>query len=241
MKAHLTRVSLALLSVVFILACQDQGSGPVGPDGLSPQFDKAGTGTCGAAASGGHCHGGDDSGSGGGSPFYEYTFSDGDITTEPATAGAEPSSTGGLHLHGCCGEPGDGIDDELLTVSSDLLVQFSGDVAKCFGGIFPLNQFSADLRPDKRVVNGVHAVFHFEAWDVTGAIEANYILRLIGTFPNEEIFPPEVDQTTTVTFTDGFITGGKQTKHKDLCVGEDLNVNSSVAVKGRPDDLDPGA
>ncbi len=36
MKAHLARVSLALLSTVFLLGCQEQGSGPVGPDG--PQF-----------------------------------------------------------------------------------------------------------------------------------------------------------------------------------------------------------
>ena len=37
MKAHVTRVSLALLSAVFILGCQDLASGPVGPDGLVPQ------------------------------------------------------------------------------------------------------------------------------------------------------------------------------------------------------------
>ena len=43
MKAHLTKVSLALLSAVFIFGCQDLGSGPVGPDG--PQFDK---GFCGS-------------------------------------------------------------------------------------------------------------------------------------------------------------------------------------------------
>ena len=36
MKAHLTKVSVALLSAVFVLACQDQA--PVGPDGLVPQF-----------------------------------------------------------------------------------------------------------------------------------------------------------------------------------------------------------
>ncbi len=36
MKAHLTKVSLALLSTVFLFGCQEQGSGPVGPDG--PQF-----------------------------------------------------------------------------------------------------------------------------------------------------------------------------------------------------------
>ena len=42
MKAHLTKVSLALLSAAFLLGCQDQGSGVVGPDGLSPQFAKGG-------------------------------------------------------------------------------------------------------------------------------------------------------------------------------------------------------
>ncbi len=36
MKAHLTKLSLALLSTVFLLGCQEQGSGPVGPEG--PQF-----------------------------------------------------------------------------------------------------------------------------------------------------------------------------------------------------------
>ena len=38
MKAHLAKLSLALLSTVFLLGCQDMGSGPVGPEG--PQFNK---------------------------------------------------------------------------------------------------------------------------------------------------------------------------------------------------------
>ena len=38
MKSSLAKVSLALLSAVFVLGCQDMGTGPVGPDG--PQFDK---------------------------------------------------------------------------------------------------------------------------------------------------------------------------------------------------------
>ena len=42
MKSNLTKVSLALVSAVFLLGCQDQGSGPVGPDGLGPQFAKGG-------------------------------------------------------------------------------------------------------------------------------------------------------------------------------------------------------
>ena len=42
MKAHLTKVSLALLSAALVLGCQDLGSGPVGPDGLVPQFKRGG-------------------------------------------------------------------------------------------------------------------------------------------------------------------------------------------------------
>ena len=45
-KAHLTRVSLALLPMVFLLSCQDSGTGPVGPDGLVPQFHAAHVDTC---------------------------------------------------------------------------------------------------------------------------------------------------------------------------------------------------
>ena len=40
MKAHLAKVSLALLSAVFLLGCQERGSGPVGPEGLGVQANK---------------------------------------------------------------------------------------------------------------------------------------------------------------------------------------------------------
>ncbi len=40
MKAHLAKLSLALLSAVFLLGCQEQGSSPVGPEGLGPEFNK---------------------------------------------------------------------------------------------------------------------------------------------------------------------------------------------------------
>ena len=59
MKSNYVKVSLALLSAVFILGCQDVGTGP---DGLVPQLDKPGepgTPTCpgGADRDGkGHCH-----------------------------------------------------------------------------------------------------------------------------------------------------------------------------------------
>ena len=44
MKSHLAKVSLALLSAAFVLGCQEQGSGPVGPEGLGPEFDKPSNG-----------------------------------------------------------------------------------------------------------------------------------------------------------------------------------------------------
>ena len=47
MKAHLAKLSLALLSTVFLFGCQDMGSEPLGP---GPGFDKPGS-VCAA-----HCH-----------------------------------------------------------------------------------------------------------------------------------------------------------------------------------------
>ena len=58
MKAHLTKVSLALLSAAFLLGCQEQGSEPVGPEG--PQFNKP--------DAEGHNHDKDDDGGGGPQP-----------------------------------------------------------------------------------------------------------------------------------------------------------------------------
>ena len=44
MKSNLTKLSLALLSAVFILGCQDLGTGAVASDGLEPQFARGGKG-----------------------------------------------------------------------------------------------------------------------------------------------------------------------------------------------------
>ena len=69
MKTHLTTVSVALLSTALLLGCQDQG--PVGPDGLEPQFAKVKNcdppnphPSCPGGGDGGD--GGDDGGGGGG-------------------------------------------------------------------------------------------------------------------------------------------------------------------------------
>ena len=42
MKSNLVKVAIALASVVFVLACQDLGTGAVGPDGSVPQFARGG-------------------------------------------------------------------------------------------------------------------------------------------------------------------------------------------------------
>ena len=42
MKSNLVKMAIALASVAFVLACQDLGSGVVGPDGLVPQLAKGG-------------------------------------------------------------------------------------------------------------------------------------------------------------------------------------------------------
>ena len=53
MKSDLTKLSLALLSAVFILGCQDLGSGPVEAVDLEPQFNSPFSGPCIER----HCHG----------------------------------------------------------------------------------------------------------------------------------------------------------------------------------------
>ncbi len=83
MKFNLTKISIALLSAVFILGCQDQGSGPVGPDGLVPQFDrKSDDQFCLDGVTlrdKGHCHG-DDGDTGGGDASVSVTMSGGMTT-----------------------------------------------------------------------------------------------------------------------------------------------------------------
>ncbi len=67
MKSNLAKVSLALLSTVFLLGCQEQGSEPVGPEG--PEFDKP--------VNGEHRHGDDVD-----PDPITLTLADGMVTTE---------------------------------------------------------------------------------------------------------------------------------------------------------------
>ena len=97
MKSHLTKLALALLSVVFLFGCQEQGSEPVGPEGL--QFDKKGTGDCAAMPHDLHCHGDDSENPEG--PDVLVTYSDGIMTDEPqlATLSTDAATLG---VFNCC-------------------------------------------------------------------------------------------------------------------------------------------
>lgn len=67
MKKHALTMSLALLSATFLLGCQEQGSAPLGPEGVGVQLDKAGP----------HPHGGGDDG--GALATYSVQFSGDEI------------------------------------------------------------------------------------------------------------------------------------------------------------------
>ncbi len=101
MKAHLAKLSLALLSTVFLLGCQGQGSEAVGPDGLGPEFNPPGSVSaedCPVELQKDHCHGE------GGDPRFTVTM-EGDISSVEHVGVANNSSIlneqrsyGGLHF-----------------------------------------------------------------------------------------------------------------------------------------------
>ena len=227
MKAHLTKISLALLSTVFLLGCQEQGSGAVGPDGLGPEFTHKGPE---------HGKPGDDGGDNPGSPFYKYTFA-GDITTDPGTAfgiGGTGGNSGDVGLQGRVLSK-----DEKLVLSIALLAAVD-DAPTCFGGTFPLDDFLGVLIPDKQDMDEVEARFLFDAFD-KGGNPIRYRLSLDGTVTattdfDDGIFPPEDGETTTVTFTT-FSIGAQRNKEKNGCSRADnLPTTTTVTILGTVDD-----
>ena len=242
MKSNYVKVSLALLSAVFILGCQDLA--PVGPDGLVPQFGKVKN--CDPPDPHPSCEG-DDSGSGGdnpGSPFYAYTFTNGPLTMDLEPAGARPtvgnSQQGGWVVLRAHFDP----EIEKLKLSGDLVDLL--DARQCFGGMVDDDvevvflQFSGDLRPTKKNKNNVKARFLFGSVNSFGD-SIVYLLDLEGdglrgdgenaTGDKEgDLFPPEVDQTMTVAFDHAFLFA-QSNGEKNACTG-DGDVVSSVIITG---------
>ena len=234
MKAHLAKVSLALLSAAFLLGCQEQGSDPVGPEGLGPEFHHG----KGSHADGGRGGGGGDNP---GSLFYDYIFT-GDITTDPRTADARSTvgndEGGEIRLHQRAGNDfTDNKDDEKLILSGAFFDLFEGLINQCFDETLTLvddDFITGTLRPDKKDMNKVEAIFHFHALDKE-RLEVTYRLGLDGnvaatTDADDGIFPPEPDETTTVTFTNASI-GAQRKKEKNACSGVAV-INISVEVTG---------
>lgn len=81
MKSHLAQVSLALLSTVFLFGCQEQGSGPVGLEGVDPQLHEAHEPCKGHRKNEEGCDG--NGNSGGGTPKADLTVTNGMKTEDP--------------------------------------------------------------------------------------------------------------------------------------------------------------
>ncbi len=155
MKSHLAKVSLALLSTVFLFGCQEQGSDPVGPEGLGPEFTHK-NGEHGTSGGGG-------GGGGGGGPRDKGTFVN--VTMGGGMTGTDSMllrlNDGGVNLKTATPQ-GTKEDYFLLTmnmthtrdaasiVNNEIAVSGNGDILKDGGGIL-CERTGPDQPPDAMV------------------------------------------------------------------------------------------
>ncbi len=250
MKAHLAKVSLALLSTVFLLGCQDMGSGPVGPDG--PQFDMRDAETeasCGLLVGkvfkNGHCHGGAEP-----TPAATFTVLHvGDVTTIPS-----PITDGrpGLGKKGTSVTFGGVYSTDQIVLSDDFVTNQSlppFDRSACFpGGQGGVRAFGGGIRGGFRQGKGSNEVtgqYVFEALGIDGSA-LWYSIELTGTFTTSvsgAALAPASGESTNVTWN----TGGHQMHvNNDAdergCVGgggkhsaqKNVEINGSVEIVGDP-------
>ena len=249
MKAHLTRVSVALLSAVLILGCQDVATGP---DGLVPQFDKKGfpNPNCEMPDTKGHCHGDEDPGTvpTPAAPFVEISHITGDIATvtDPITVDSGRKDTQ-------ISFGGPGIYAEQIVLSENFVKSQpgwgTGDRSVCFedkNGNRTWGGLSAGAREGKgaRVDDVGEAIvsYYFVALGIDGETPLGYALEVTGTFTTSvpgAAFVPGVNEYTTVTWDGGLMWvnnggdgqgcvggGGKQSVLKTVTVG------GTVTIKG---------
>ena len=187
MKKHLTKLSLALLSAVFILGCQDQGFSPVEPVDLGPAFDKKGSGDCAIKPHNLHCHG-DPEPDPDPPPTFTVTF-DGDITGEGVFLG---QSKGVTEIF---------APVELAQLSLDFSQSFQG---KFVGGV---NCFGEGLSGERGNIDQERSFplrFRFIAKDKNGDGTDIFYLMVLNdaVFTPATPWPPEAPADTTT------ITGG---------------------------------
>jgi len=200
MKSNLTKLSLAFLSAVFILGCQDQG--PLGPDALVPQFDKKGIGDC-TDPINGHCHGDD------GSDPVDATFT---------------ADFGGLLF---VAEDGGGIIDRLVgphggkknlqgggphnpesLFFSDFLADAHANGQSCY----PAGPYGVQLSLGQNKPGSSEAIIRifFTGKDKDGDTEIGYELLLRGTLIPAEWVPTDGNPATITVETFQVGAGGQQ-------------------------------
>ena len=216
MKSDLTRISLALLSAVFVLACQDLGLGPVGPDGLVPQFAKGGKK-------------GKPGGGGGGAATYTVTHS-GDVTTIP-------SSVTGTGRKSTEVDIGDVFNKVTIVLDPDFLDLLPGIPDACFPG----GQVMAEVGLRARRGGVVTGYYFFLAFGNDGETPVGYSLELEGTVTSGAAFAPGSGQSTTVTWDGGLLHTEGAVPASGACVGggggkhsaqKNVNISGSVTVVG---------
>ena len=212
MSAHFTRVSLALLTAVFLLGCQDLGSGPVGVDGLEPQFaKKCESPPCGGGGGGG---GGDDNGGTKGKYLIEFF---GDMTGDGVSP-EERITSNSIHV-GRFGE----VTIENGILFDHNLPQRNTEFQSCFGGKgfmagdpdAPVTLGFEDASGEdtlgdvglginhvkKKPVTQAGVVIHFRAKGINGSTDIGYSLEMgfgdIADLTSDWI-PTEIDESNSL-------------------------------------------
>ena len=235
MKSNLTKLSLALVSAVFILSCQDQGTGPVAADGPGPQFAV----DCDAKPDHPKCSGG--GGGGGEEASFTVThrgdyFTTGDPITGRPGSGKPGTSIGFGTVH----------DFETIVLSERFVGQLAefGDIDKCFKKVNGRRAFDLDGGLRARKGNIVTGSYFFRAFGTDGTTKVAYGLEVTGTANGA--FVPASNQTIEVEWTDGLLHapgdppacvggGGTHSAQKHVTISDESeSFESVVTIVGDP-------
>ena len=117
--------------------------------------------------------------------------------------------------------------ENTFRMSAAFLTNLFPEWETCFGvdgDGTDMGGFSGDMKPDKRG-GGVTTTFYFNRVPTDGSTAISYVLTLNGKTGDDEAFPPDIGDLTTVWFDDAVIStqgGGKGKKDSNVgsaCVG----------------------
>ncbi len=176
--------SVALVTAAFLLGCQEQGSGPVGPEGLGMLLDKEGIT---------HTHGGGENGDE--ATFTATWTAGGDITGDPIfLLGGGPNlqtKTGMLGVR----VPAK-LDLSFFRATPDGGGYTADQGALCFGDDEYTAGFSIIVKKND-LKNATANFAAFTAKSNDGNIDVHYGLALFGVITEENQWPPKVSNTIT--------------------------------------------